>query len=466
MSDKFDQDYDDATEQESGVTDQVKDLHGWSIMIGAVIGIVIGLIIGWVIWPVHWTEAWPSDLDQEAKAQYLAAVAQVYSYDRNTEGAVEQARMKLFGLNDDMQDEIDAAMEFFDSNPTLYSNLNRTNLALLAQGLGVTSDEILAAQAEAEAGAEAAAEPAGEATDASSGGGSALRWLFSILLVILLIGGGIYILLRLARRGPDDEFADVEEEYDGETMESKSGFSSDPQSRDYYGDSPTDEYSFEQETNEELMRPGAATVIETDKYEEETFFDDASATSPATPVTTDETRALAQPTESDAPPLAPAPDPFAPFSAGKVLDTFMIDYQAGEVDFERAHTINDPATNEYIGECGVGVNVKSGILNDIPENVIALDAWLYDKKQDNSQGNRTRILLSEYAIDHNLEQAFIRQMPDAPTPVVAQPGVSFQLIGTELILDCEVLEVTYTSVGEDDGIFQNLKVELTVRTKD
>ncbi len=57
-------------------------------------------------------------------------------------------------------------------------------------------------------------------------------------------------------------------------------------------------------------------------------------------------------------------------------------------------------------------------------------------------------------------------MPHAPTPDVAQPGVSFQLIGTELILDCEVLEVTYTSVGEDDGIFQNLKVELTVRTKD
>lgn len=149
----------------------------------------------------------------------------------------------------------------------------------------------------------------------------------------------------------------------------------------------------------------------------------------------------------------------------QVIGTYIVHYQAGVPEFEESNNIYDPGTSRYIGECGMGVNMKNGILQDVPENVIAFDVWLFDQRRDRSLGNQTRVLLSEYAIDHDLEQAFIREQPDGPSPVVAQPGVSFQLKGENLSLDCEVLEVDYTTSGQDSGIFQNLKVEMKVSTR-
>jgi hypothetical protein len=43
--------------------------------------------------------------------------------------------------------------------------------------------------------------------------------------------------------------------------------------------------------------------------------------------------------------------------------------------------------------------------------------------------------------------------------------VSFQLTGENLVMDCEVLDVHYTDSGQESGIFQDVKIEMTVRTR-
>src|SRR5688572_23901287 len=67
--------------------------------IGALLGLILGLLIAWLIWPVQWTNAWPGDLSQEARAQYLAAVAESYVYYGDAP-ALDVARNRLFNLND------------------------------------------------------------------------------------------------------------------------------------------------------------------------------------------------------------------------------------------------------------------------------------------------------------------------------------------------------------------------------
>lgn len=471
MSDQYSREPFGATEDSRGMVDQVRSLHGWSILIGAFVGLVVGLIIGWVVWPVQWTDAWPADLSEEAKAQYLASVAQVYAYYPDAR-AEEIARMRLYDLNDNLGEEIAAAQAYFDENPQRDSNVYITMLAEMATGLGVSSDAIVSPETGAAPGGDE------EAAAVDAAGPSWLRWLFTLLLVVLLIGGGVYIIRRLAQRRPTEPG-----EYGYDEPESPQGPYAQPQpavpastgrgSTTGFERPRADDYRFDQEPDENIPYSTGAAVITADQFEDDTYFDEASAAGlshgPA-----EEEGELAPSAEEEVPPaITPATEQFeeapeepAKSAAGRVLSTYIVHYQAGIPEFEQSHNIVDPETSRYIGECGMGVNMKNGILQDVPENVIALDVWLFDQKRDRSLGNQTRVLLSEYAIDHDLEQAFIRERPDGPSPVVAQPGVSFQLKGQNLVLDCEVLEADYASSGDDTGIFQNVKVEMTVRVRD
>ncbi len=450
MTQNYDPEFQDETGHGAGILEQVKALDGRSIVVGAVVGVIVGLLIGWVIWPVQWSNAWPSDLSQEAKAQYIASVAQVYAYYPD-ESAEETARMRLYDLNDDLAGEIAAAQAYFDSSSQVNARIYINDLANLAQGLGVNSADIMQVQPNVdETGA------AVESQDDGAGGRTWIRWFFSILLIIVLIGGGIYILSRMARGGDStrDFGDDGQDPYDDVLGVGGSSYGG-------QGD-----YSFERDPDEDILYPAGVPVVEGQTYDDDEYFDESSVS-------------IAQQEQASAyyppkPPVAPAaaktsvhaPYPKEPpITAGKALNTFLVNYRAGVIDYEESFAISDPATNEYIGECGMGVNVKNGILNDNPDSVVALDVWLYDKKQEKAKANQTRVLLSEYAVDHNLEPAFVRQMPDAPAPVVAQPGLSFQLIGADLVLDCEVLEADYLSEGETEGVFRNLKLELTIRSR-
>ena len=76
-----------AAGQRPAISSFVKRLNGSSLAVGAIIGLLIGLLIGWAIWPVQWTNAWPADLSPEAKAQYLASVAQAYTNNNDAQAA-------------------------------------------------------------------------------------------------------------------------------------------------------------------------------------------------------------------------------------------------------------------------------------------------------------------------------------------------------------------------------------------
>ena len=169
----------------------IRQLSGTSLAIGAVVGLIAGLLIGWVFWPVEWKNAWPADLSPEARAQYLASVAQVYTY-YNDEQAAEIARGRLLNLNDDLAGEIAAAQAYFDENPQRDSRIYITMLGQLAAGLGVSSPDIIMPSA-AGAPAEAAEEAATQESP------SWLTWTLSFLGILILVGGGVYLISKLAQ---------------------------------------------------------------------------------------------------------------------------------------------------------------------------------------------------------------------------------------------------------------------------
>ena len=56
----------------------------------------------------------------------------------------------------------------------------------------------------------------------------------------------------------------------------------------------------------------------------------------------------------------------------KLLEIYTAHYQAAIHDYDESHPITDPVTAKYIGECGMGGNTKNGLLQNNPEQGIAL----------------------------------------------------------------------------------------------
>jgi hypothetical protein len=473
---------------------------------GLVIGLLAGLVIGWGVWPVQWSDAWPADLAPEAKAQYLAAVSEAYVY-YGDDAAAEVAYNRLFNLNEDLPAEIAAAQAYFVENPQRNSRIYITNLGLLAQRLGVNSPDIIS-----EAPAEIA--PASPATAAlPEGGGSWVNWLLAVLAAIVLVGGGVYVVGRQASRRQATE-AELVEEDDGfedddypnqrySSAQGRSPFmrpaphsaSTDPDFDDEPYDTPpnfdtqlTDDYDFVDES-EQATTPftGGPVASALDYPDEEDDFDELpedppgrmSYRPPESPGGSsryapagyyDDVAEELDPTdavEEEEPPYAMAAPPVTArrSSPGRVLGNFVAHYQAGIVEYDQTFNIVEPETNRYIGECGMGVNVRNGVLPSDPDHVIALELWLLDKKSDKNLTTQRRVLLAEYAVGTEIEQAIAREMGDGPGPIVAQRGVNFQLKGQGLILDCRVVDVQYSKKEPIPGLFQSLKVEMTVLSK-
>ena len=66
-------------------------IDGKTLIIGLLVGLILGVLLGmlmfWEAFPVEWTDAHPYDLSPEAKAQYVALVADSYSLDKDVERA-------------------------------------------------------------------------------------------------------------------------------------------------------------------------------------------------------------------------------------------------------------------------------------------------------------------------------------------------------------------------------------------
>lgn len=475
---------------------------------GALLGLILGLVLGWGVFPVRWTNAWPGDLSDEARAQYLASVAEAYVY-YGDEQAAEIARNRLYDLNDNLADEIASAQSFFAEHPQANSNIYITNLGRLAQGLDAVSPDTVVETAPAAESAPAEGAPATGGSNVGARVRSWVNWLLLAVAAVALVIGGLMVITRLSNRRAatttdllDDEPEGFDEEDEFATRPGRSPFqrpmpspipasvrepgrardrdisqTAAPRGEDYGFDEEHDESptAFASGTALEALEAEDAEgdfydepMLDMDDEELEENLDDTLDEEDLDTLGPEASAALARPGQSAGFDQEDDLDqgiyghPNQRRAAGTLVKTFTVHYQTGISDYDQSYSIMDPNGGRYIGECGMGVNLKNGILQNNPDNVIALDVWLVDKKQEKTYSSQSRVLLSEYVIDNNLESAFTRERPNDAAPLVPQPGMTFQLKGLNLVLECEVLEARYIANGPTAGIFQSVKLDMTV----
>lgn len=499
---------------------QLRTLNaGTALAAGGVLGLLVGLLIGWVIWPVEWQGAGLNELLPEARAEYLAAVAESYTMYSSPEAAAT-ARRRLATLDSDLRGEFEAAIAHFSASNDPDKAVRISNLSSLAAALGVTLPNLVGVTQPAPVVEQStpATTDAAPAVGQSAGGIGWLRWLSGALIAIVLVLGGAYLLLFLARRQPvpvdeaqegaliDNQIAslrghdstaaglgpryvagDIATRYDSEelTTVSRAVAATQPLAEE------PEEYSFDDDPEDYTTMPTLPRGDSTGRASHYTQFtlERHSDEEEPTGETADENweRALnppgMDPALRESPPVrvtntspfnnvtAQPGGPARPtagmrgISRYKLLEVYTAHYQAGIHDYDESHPITDPHSARYIGECGMGVSTKHGLLPNHPDQVVALEVWLFDKTDEKNLGSQTRVLLSEYAIDHNLDQVFLREREDDPRPFTAQPNVRFQLESQNLLLDCTIVEALYNPSGPGKGTFQSVKVEMAVHKK-
>ena len=155
----------------------------------------------------------------------------------------------------------------------------------------------------------------------------------------------------------------------------------------------------------------------------------------------------------------------APRTRSKVIDQHIFHYQIGMAEYEASLPIVDPQSKKYVGEFGMSTGGKNTSVQTGTDQPVALELWLFDKADERNVGTQTRILLSEYAVDHNLEALFLKERQDNPRPFTAQPGIHFQLETQNFLLDCTIVDVEYGTNGANKGVFQKITVDTTVLQK-
>ncbi len=58
-------------------------------VVGLILGLLLGMLLFWVVFPVQWTDAQSYDLSPEAKAEYVALVADSFSLDKDRDRAAK-----------------------------------------------------------------------------------------------------------------------------------------------------------------------------------------------------------------------------------------------------------------------------------------------------------------------------------------------------------------------------------------
>lgn len=531
----------------------VDKMRPWLPIAGAAIGgLLLGLIIGWVIWPVEWKNAQLVDLTQAQKAAYLSAVADAYVMD-GTQSPEVRLQERLTPLGEMTADEVVAAMAYLRElpEPDAVRLANLAQLAsavgipvdasmMAAEGAGESTDALVAAIPEAETGGApaepaASAEPATATEDEGSGGAGIWTWLLAILASAALIGGGVFLLLRLSRpRQPSPSMVQpAAPVLPGEPRPVQPVLTTTSPPAEKAAQSKTTAWS-----PEKSPQPATAPIASGDdlEFDDEIEDDPASryqrSTGTVIPMSDDEPQAPRYSATSMAgaplaPPAPPAPadkpdwSPVAYASTGasgsagssagggvavadapvavlaapalaptvspafaqtatiqplpttipatvpatrpparKFLTKFQCEYYAGAPDYIEAHSIVDPITNKFVGECGMSVSKRNRTLHDNAEEVIALEVWLYDKMDPKDNVNNTRVLLSQYAASRDLAQAFAQER-DASKAIVVKPGTKFQVDGRNLVLEGEIVHVEY----DREGVFRDVRLAMNILSR-
>lgn len=170
------------------------------------------------------------------------------------------------------------------------------------------------------------------------------------------------------------------------------------------------------------------------------------------------------PPPEEVPPPPPVAEPETPRPPLRViasaleirpLSTFQVVYTLSEEGYDEAFTVRDPY-GENLGECGMGVYED---LNDQPGHPIAMEVWLFDKRDPITQ---SAYVLSDWAYAQPAVRARYEQLGKV---VRARSGAVISLDTRSLRLESEIKDVAYAQLGEGNEVFGKLAVEMKVSQK-
>jgi hypothetical protein len=470
---------------------QVNRKESLWVIVGAVAGLVLGLLIGWVWWPVDWQGGAPNTLSQAAQIDYVSTVADAYAA-YGTPEALALAQQRLAAFGDALPALFDAALTTYSEQPA--GGQQVANLAALASALGVTVTALpTTAPPTAAVGAPAATTTAAS-TAADEGG---WNW-FGILLGLVVLAIGSYFgwvlfkRLRTSSRpapavGPLTESAPVPPPitpYGGAAPDRSTpppAYAAaqaaatkvppvqppataaappfEPEDVTYpTATPPRSSQSFAPSVAVQpgIVQPGTVQPVSVQPVAPDAFMDDA-----------EEVTEAAEPSGQNAG-VASGQRPGAATmgwvaGAGRldrypIVDRLTTQFIAGNENYHITQNITAP-DGAYLGEFGVGVSDRYGMLNNDPEQVVAIEVYIFDKSDEKHLVNVSRVLMSEYA-DTHLRKHFEREK-DKLGPIVAQPKTTLQLEARHFVLLCTITAVRYT----DEGIFARLDLDLELKKK-
>ena len=438
-----------------------RDEARW-LVIGITVGLVLGLLIGWVWWPVDWQGGSISSFSKEDQVSYLSAVADAYAPYSSPE-ALADASERLAALGGDRDKLIQDAIDFYSTQPD--GSIQAANLTALASALA-SSAELPAPQAEltqpAPETAAAVATPEQSDAQTSDSGWGGIARVLALLAGLALIGFGGYALWMLAKGrtlgGGDSGTAPPQpvsaQPAAASSRSTISGY--DPSQAERASSSYAQAQANATRVPPVQPTAGAATT----PFDHEEAIDDAVTTFAATPPPA----ATVMPERA-----APSPERTAPvtppFGTGAnhldrypTIDQHTAEFFAGMENFDYSKSIPG-GPNNYLGEYGIGISERHGVLNSDRDQVVAMEIYLFDKSDETQLVDVNRVLLSEYAHDHLLKH--FERDKERFGPIVAQRNTVFELGGRQLVLKCNVRDVQYSP----DGIFQRLVVDMELKKK-
>ncbi len=495
--------------------DRLDETQRQSLWIGLIVSLIIGILIGWFllgwgIFPVRYENGSPHQLDQASQADYLSAVADAYAARLDEESlALAAYRLRAFLGEGNLEESIQNAIDYFNAHSSVEagkqypvtvnfdSRVRVQNLETLRTALGVAADKDAAT---AIATVIATPQPRAQDQQESQGLGW-LKWLLGLLAAGILIYGGVRILRLLAQRKDDknddgddgspstvtsaayevhDHTTTAGRPPSADASATKAGRSNvytddyDP-ARDRWGNevdeddlpphilAPTvdpseyPDYSFSNEGEALPEEPAVEVPVyeedETELEEDDGWVTDMGMAAATASVIADRQKPQTAPVNSSS------------RVQWEIIATYSAHYQLGQSDYDQAFSLTDPQSQANLGDCGVGVTSPGGYRERHPEEVIALNVWLFDKVDSERIDNYQRVLISEYVIDHDKEADYKRIRGVSGEPMVAQPGLEFTIEGENLLMACRVLEANYIQSGASKGVFNNVKVEMSVMKK-
>lgn len=458
--------------------------------IGLFAGLLLGLLIGWVFWPVEWQGGDVSALSRDAQVDYLSTVADAYA-GAASPSAIDLARQRLAPFMADLPALFDEAVTRAAAQPDGASQV--ANLALLASSLGVSISAALPATAAPGADPLAASTLA----DVSTNQGNIWASVLWVLLGVVIVGVGVYLLWRFYLVDTlRQKRAEAELPLRTATVKPETGATAGAHDAD----------SAARRTSAAVYRTAQAAATKVPPIQppaagEVTPFDDddLSASAKSSPEVRQGASTFGPSVAVSASTTATTPDAFADDDDGweeesapqtadlpqtsaastqrsatsasswmagagrleryQTIDRFHAEFIAGMQTFDWTRPIPGAGVDSYAGEYGAGISERHGMLNNDPDQVVAIEIYIFDKSEDKSVDNVNRIVLSEYA-DTHLRKQFERER-DRLGPIVAQPNTTLQLETRQFVLLCTITEVVYS----DEGIFKRVVMDMELKKK-